>query len=117
MALYDISGQTMNKVYAAVGTELSNAWDVNGTPLANPYASYYAYWKFANGDSSNTTTVKNLVTNQDDSILVGIDGSTSGYLTDEGLTLSATSGIRIPITNDMPDDISVFMQIRIPDEA
>lgn len=117
MALYDISGHAMNSIYAATGTELTNAFDANGNMLGNPYANYYAYWKFTDGDSSNITTVRNLVTDQDDAILVGIDGSTSGYLTDEGLTLGAASGIRIPITDDMPDNISVLLRIRIPSDA
>ena len=80
----------------------------------NPYATYYAYWDFANGDSSNTATVKNLVTDQDDSILVGIDGSASGYLTTDGLTLAADSAVKVPIVSAVPDGIEVGMDFTMP---
>lgn len=83
----------------------------------NPYASYYAYWDFTNGDASNTTTVRNLVTNAEDNLLSGVDGSTSGYLTTEGLTLGSGTAVKVPITSDMPDGMEIGMEINMPSSA
>lgn len=80
----------------------------------NPYAAYYAYWDFTGGSSDNTTTVKNLVTGQNDSILVGVDGSESGYLTDAGLTLAATSAVEVPIVSGMPDGMEIGLDFEMP---
>lgn len=84
---------------------------------SNPYASYYGYWDFKSGDSFNMTTIKNLVTDADDSILEGIDGSTSGYLTEDGLTLADTSAVRIPVTNDMPDGLEIGIDFTLTDDS
>lgn len=83
----------------------------------NPYATYYGYWDFASGDSSNTSKIKNLVTNEDDSILEGIDGSTSGYLTTDGLTLADTSALRIPVVSGMPDGIEIGIDFTIAEDS
>ena len=83
----------------------------------NPYATYYGYWDFANGDSSNTSKIKNLTTNEDDNILAGIDGSTSGYLTTDGLTLADTSAVRIPVVSDMPDGIEIGIDFTLTDDS
>lgn len=84
---------------------------------SNPYASYYGYWDFQNGSSSNTTTIKNLVTDADDNILEGIDGSTSGYLTTDGLTLADTSALRIPVVSGMPDGIEIGIDFTLTDDS
>ena len=56
-------------------------------------AAYYGYWDFTGGSAANTTTAKNLATKKDDSILVNINGTESGYLTESGLTLAANSAV------------------------
>lgn len=81
---------------------------------SNPYAIYYGYWDFSNGSSANTSTVHNLATGAEDSILVGIDGSTSGYLTTDGLTLGTNSAVKIPVESGMPDGVEIYLEIEIP---
>lgn len=83
---------------------------------SNPYAIYYGYWDFSNGSSANTSTVHNLATGAEDSILVGIDGSTSGYLTTDGLTLGTNSAVKIPVAAGMPDGVEIYMDFTIPTE-
>ena len=84
---------------------------------SNPYASYYGYWDFQNGSSSNTTKIKNLATDAEDSILEGIDGSASGYLTEDGLTLADTSALRIPVVSGMPDGIEIGIDFTLTDDS
>ncbi|MDY2785605.1 MAG: hypothetical protein SOV03_08720, partial [Faecalibacterium sp.] len=81
----------------------------------NPYAVYYGYWDFTGGSAANTTTAKNLATKKDDSILVNINGTESGYLTEDGLTLAANSAVKIPVASDMPDGIEIYMDFTIPE--
>ena len=81
----------------------------------NPYAAYYGYWDFTGGSAANTTTAKNLATKKDDSILVNINGTDSGYLTDSGLTLAANSAVKIPVASGMPDGVEIYMDFTIPE--
>ena len=80
----------------------------------NPYAAYYGYWDFTGGSAANKTTVKNLATNKDDSILVNVNGTESGYLTGDGLTLAANSAVKIPVVSGMPDGIEIYMDFTLP---
>ena len=79
----------------------------------NPYAAYYGYWDFTGGSAANKTTAKNLATKKDDSILVNVNGTESGYLTEDGLTLAANSAVKIPVATGMPDGIEVYMDFTI----
>ena len=80
----------------------------------NPYAAYYGYWDFTGGSAANKTTAKNLATNKDDSILVNVNGTESGYLTGDGLTLAANSAVKIPVVSGMPDGIEIYMDFTLP---
>ena len=80
----------------------------------NPYAAYYGYWDFTGGSAANKTTAKNLATKKDDSILVNVNGTESGYLTGDGLTLAANSAVKIPVVSGMPDGIEIYMDFTIP---
>lgn len=80
----------------------------------NPYAAYYGYWDFTGGSAANKTTAKNLATNKDDSILVNVNGTESGYLTEGGLTLAANSAVKIPVVSGMPDGIEIYMDFTLP---
>ena len=42
------------------------------------------------------------------------DGTESGYLTGEGLTLAANSAVKIPVVSGMPDGIEVYMDFTLP---
>lgn len=80
----------------------------------NPYAAYYGYWDFTGGSAANKTTAKNLATKKDDSILVNVNGTESGYLTGDGLTLAANSAVKIPVVSGMPDGIEIYMDFTLP---
>ena len=58
-----------------------------------------------------------MVTDADDNILEGIDGSTSGYLTTDGLTLADTSALRIPVVSGMPDGIEIGIDFTLTDDS
>lgn len=112
-----ILGGSSNDTVTITGT-LANgkqhSVSVTISSSSNPYAIYYGYWDFSNGSSSNTTTVHNLATGADDSVLVGIDGSTSGYLTTAGLTLGANSAVKIPVASGMPDGMEIYLEVTFP---
>ena len=42
------------------------------------------------------------------------DGTESGYLTGDGLTLAANSAVKIPVVSGMPDDIEIYMDFTLP---
>lgn len=106
-----------NDTVSITGTlENGQQHHVDITIVADPYAAYYSYWDFTGGNSANTTVVRNLVTNQDDDILVHVDGSRSGYLTAEGLTLAADSAVKVPIVRGMPDGMEIGMEFLLPVE-
>lgn len=94
---------------------VSHSMDICIQKKTDPYAAYYGYWDFANGDSANTTTVKNLVTKEQDAVLVGVDGTNSGYLTGDGLTLAANSAVRLPVSGDLPSGVEIFMDFTLPE--
>lgn len=42
------------------------------------------------------------------------DGTESGYLTGDGLTLAANSAVKIPVVSGMPDGIEIYMDFTLP---
>lgn len=81
----------------------------------NRYSAYYGYWDFTGGEKSNILSAKNLTTKQNDNILEEIDGITSGYLTEKGLTLDVNSAVRIPVVPDMPDGVEIEVDFTMAD--
>lgn len=89
----------------------------NSLEITNPYAGHFGFWDFTNGDISNIHSAPNLAMGTEDSLLVGIDGVTSGYLTSDGLTLATNSCVRIPIGSQLPTSIEISVDMTIPDAA